>query len=336
MIVSAVATSGTLQARAELYRPDGTFIGSSTINGSTGSVVLPLTGTYTILVRDFGLNKTGAYNVSLIFTTGRCGTGIANGQTIGGNIANIAEQDAFEFCGVGGSSVVVAAVATSGTLQARAELYRPDGTFIGSSTINGNTGSVMLPSTGTYAIAVRDFSLNKTGAYNVSAAFVGATCALPAPGITTQPQSQTIASGQTASLSVVASGSGLSYQWYQGTSGNTANPIGGATLSSYMTPALISNTRYWVRVSNSSGTADSNTATITVAFTDSTLIASFTVIKAVHVTELRARGSTRCVHALGSARMCIPTSRLPPERALLWRQTCSRCVPLCRRRTPRR
>jgi hypothetical protein len=56
-----------------------------------------------------------------------------------------------------------------------------------------------------------------------------------APAITTQPQSQTIASGQRATLSVVVSGSGLSYQWYVGTTGTTTSPIAGATASSYTT-----------------------------------------------------------------------------------------------------
>ena len=85
------------------------------------------------------------------------------------------------------------------------------------------------------------------------------------PGITTQPQSQTIASGQTATMSVVATGAQpLAYQWYAGASGNTASPIGGATSSSYTTPALTSQASYWVRVSNTGGQANSNTATISI------------------------------------------------------------------------
>ena len=87
---------------------------------------------------------------------------------------------------------------------------------------------------------------------------------LTAPVITTQPQSQTIPSGATATLSVVASGGGLSYQWYQGNSGDTSMPIGGATSDTYTTPALITTTSYWVRVSNPAGSADSQTAIITI------------------------------------------------------------------------
>src|SRR5439155_912925 len=85
------------------------------------------------------------------------------------------------------------------------------------------------------------------------------------PSITTQPSSQAVASGSTATMSVVASGTPtLTYQWYLGTSGNTASPIGGATASSYTTPPLTTTTNYWVRVSNGFGMADSNTATITI------------------------------------------------------------------------
>jgi len=85
-----------------------------------------------------------------------------------------------------------------------------------------------------------------------------------APAITTQPQDTTIFSGQTATLSVVASGSSLSYQWYQGLSGDTSNPISGANSDTFTTPALMADTSYWVQVSNPVGNVDSDTATVTI------------------------------------------------------------------------
>jgi hypothetical protein len=86
------------------------------------------------------------------------------------------------------------------------------------------------------------------------------------PSITLQPANQTITSGSTATLSVTASGSApFMYQWYIGASGTTTSPIGGATGSSYTTPALTSTTSYWVRVSNGTATADSNTAMVIIA-----------------------------------------------------------------------
>lgn len=96
-----------------------------------------------------------------------------------------------------------------------------------------------------------------------------------APSITTQPASQSISSGQTATLTVVASGtSPLSYQWYQGSSGNTSTPVG-SNSSSYTTPSLTATTSYWVRVSNSVDSVDSNTATVSVAGSGGTFYLSF-------------------------------------------------------------
>ena len=86
-----------------------------------------------------------------------------------------------------------------------------------------------------------------------------------APTITTQPASQNINYGQTATLTVLATGTPpLSYQWYLGASGDTTNPVAGATNSSFTTPALTATTSYWVQVSNAEGSANSQTATITV------------------------------------------------------------------------
>ena len=84
------------------------------------------------------------------------------------------------------------------------------------------------------------------------------------PAITAQPQSQTIQSGQTAVLSFTAAGTGaLAYQWHQGTSGDTSHPVG-TNQSSFTTPSLTTTTSYWVRVSNTCGSTDSLTATVTV------------------------------------------------------------------------
>jgi uncharacterized protein YkwD len=84
--------------------------------------------------------------------------------------------------------------------------------------------------------------------------------------ISTQPQSQTVASGSTAALNVTATGSGtLNYQWYVGGSGATSSPIQGATASTYTTPALTATTNYWVRIADATASIDSVTATIAVA-----------------------------------------------------------------------
>ncbi len=84
------------------------------------------------------------------------------------------------------------------------------------------------------------------------------------PAIATQPQNQTIVSGATANLSVGATGTNLSYQWYQGPSGTTTTPVG-ANSANFTTPALTTQTSYWVRVSNAFGpSVDSSAATISI------------------------------------------------------------------------
>ena len=85
------------------------------------------------------------------------------------------------------------------------------------------------------------------------------------PSIGTHPQSQNITEGETATLTVVASGSNpLSYQWFQGVAPDTSQPVG-TDSPSFTTPALTETTSYWVRVTNSAGAADSQTATVTVS-----------------------------------------------------------------------
>jgi len=112
-----------------------------------------------------------------------------------------------------------------------------------------------------------------------------------APVITMHPGSRSITTGQTATLSVQATGTApLSFQWFIGTSGSTASPIGGATAASYTTPTLTETTSYWVRVSNGAGTADSETATVTVTGAETN--AAFEEQVVLLVNQYRAAGAT--------------------------------------------
>jgi hypothetical protein len=86
------------------------------------------------------------------------------------------------------------------------------------------------------------------------------------PFIVDQPDDGHVGSGQAATLSVVATGTApMTYQWYAGQTGDTSNPIGGATAAVYTTPVLTDAYNYhyyWVRVTNAAGSRDSNTARI--------------------------------------------------------------------------
>jgi hypothetical protein len=86
-----------------------------------------------------------------------------------------------------------------------------------------------------------------------------------APAITTQPASQEVQSDTAVALTVAASGDDLTYQWYTGSSGDTASPVAGATSGTLTTGALTVSTNYWAQITNAGGSADSDTAVITVA-----------------------------------------------------------------------
>jgi hypothetical protein len=84
-----------------------------------------------------------------------------------------------------------------------------------------------------------------------------------APTITTQPADQSIRAGQTATFSVVASGTApLSYQWRR-----NGAAIAGATSASYTTPAETTadnGATFAVAVTNSAGSVTSRSARLTV------------------------------------------------------------------------
>jgi len=82
-----------------------------------------------------------------------------------------------------------------------------------------------------------------------------------------------VTAGQTANLTVQASGTGLSYQWYQGASGDTSNPISGATTASYATLPLTQTASYWAQVTSNAGIVDSRTVTVNVQPSNLTIVA---------------------------------------------------------------
>jgi hypothetical protein len=91
-----------------------------------------------------------------------------------------------------------------------------------------------------------------------------------APTITTQPTSVSVASGSSASFSVVASGSSLTYQWYFASAA-----ISGATSATYSISSVASSNAgsYYVIVTNSAGSVTSSTVTLTITSSTTTTAA---------------------------------------------------------------
>ncbi len=75
------------------------------------------------------------------------------------------------------------------------------------------------------------------------------------PNVATQPASSTLSTGSAVTLSVgaVSDNPGLSFQWYEGTKGNTEKPVAGATGSTFTVQVGTGSSNFWVRVTDFQG-----------------------------------------------------------------------------------
>jgi len=224
-------------------------------------------------VTDFGIGGQTVFQVAGVYTTVLTGDNTANSS--GSSMASVSTkinvlpdvqittQPASQTIN-SGQTVTLKVTATSASGLPLSYQWYQGASGNTSKPIAGATSSSFttpLLGTSNFWVQVNDGS----GPVNSNTALITVNSA---PTITTQPANVSIVSGQTTTLTVVASGtSPLSYQWYQGTTGSTNKLIAGATSSSFTTPALLATTDFWVRVTNALGHADSNTATVTVTLT---------------------------------------------------------------------
>jgi hypothetical protein len=163
----------------------------------------------------------------------------------------VAPQDQSVVAGQAAAFSVVASGTTPLSYQ-----WRLDGSALSGATTSSLTISNTQPAdAGSYTVVVT----NEVGSITSAVALL--TIIVP-PGITVQPQDQTVIAGQTATFSVAATGTApLSYQWQF-----SAMPLSGATNSML----IISNAQpadagaYVVMVTNIVGSVTSAVATLTV------------------------------------------------------------------------
>lgn len=191
----------------------------------------------------------------------------------------------------------------------RAEPQRPvvptGETFLGTGNVTvppSGTGSfsATLPagvSAGTLITATATSAIDDTSPFAAMVTASASGC--PTTTINLQPASQSINQGGSAMLSVGATGSGLTYQWYTGTAPNTASPISSATSSTISVSPSVT-TSYWVRVSSGCGSpaVDSDTATITV---NPATCPSVTLIGPANALVTQGQSTTLSVSASGGS-----------------------------------
>jgi alpha-tubulin suppressor-like RCC1 family protein len=153
---------------------------------------------------------------------------------------------------ISGGVAVFSVVATGTTLNYQ---WLKNGMGISGATDSiYSISSATAADTGSYSVVVK----NSVG--QVTSLPVTLNVVIP-PGISQQPQSRTVTVGGSASFSVAATGTNVSYQWKK----NGANLVGATNASLNMTNLQATDAgSYSVVVSNSAGSVTSSNATLTV------------------------------------------------------------------------
>jgi len=190
--------------------------------------------------------------------TGSCGDPVnSNAATVTVNPCaeiTVNPPTATQLPGIGNFSISVTATSTSTPLT---YTWFRGGTpgFGGTSLGTGQTKTVNVTAATNFWARIQ----NGCGRVEFSTLLTLAPCTLPA--ITTQPEDQTINSGQTASLSVAFT-SGTTVKWYRGLVGDKTNEVGAA--ANVTVGPLTATTQFWAEVSNTCGAISSRQVTVTV------------------------------------------------------------------------
>jgi hypothetical protein len=183
VIINAVTISGTLDTAIDLYDKYGNLEVRGWQTGYGGDVLewrLKTTGLYTIVIKDYGQNDTGIYNITFLKMPGavsspedKDGGAIDPGQTLnpGGTINVESDIDAFQFYGYENDHVIINAVTISGALDTAIDLFAPDGNLEVRGWQTGSGGDSLewkLKQTGLYTIVIKDYGLDASGTFWIS------------------------------------------------------------------------------------------------------------------------------------------------------------------------
>ena len=248
---SAITTSGSqISWTTDALADSSVDYGTTAAFGNSTPVNSAMVTSHQVTLSGLAAGTTYYFQVNSTDTKGRHGHGGNSFKTGGFSLS-------------GTISPATAGTGTTVTLTGpQSATTTPDssGTYMFSGLAGGSY--VVKPSNAGYTFNPASQTVT-VGSGSVAGVNFSASASTAAPAITTQPVSQTVTAGQTATFSVVASGTApLSYQWQK----NGAN-IAGATGTSYTTPATAttdSGSTFDVVVSNTAGSATSNAATLTV------------------------------------------------------------------------
>jgi Ig-like domain CHU_C associated/Dual-action HEIGH metallo-peptidase len=158
-----------------------------------------------------------------------------------------------------GRSTTLTASASGGTVSYQ---WYAGSTSVTTSPIAAGSNVTVTPSTtSTYWLRASNSCGSSIDSRTITITVV--PCA--APKIVVQPASANIVSNTGTSLFAAVTGTQpISYQWYEGTFPDTSHPATAGNSATLTVPPLFASTSYWLHVSSECGTADSNTARLTV------------------------------------------------------------------------
>lgn len=183
------------------------------------------------------------------------GCGGSSSGSSGTKAATIKTQPVSKSAAIGTSVTFTVAATGSGDLTY--QWFKGGVAIDGATSASYTIAAVSASDLGTYVVTVTN-TLGTVTSDAVTLSLPGSS----SPVITTQPHSISAPAGSSATFSVVASGSDLTYQWFKDSAA-----ISGATSAAYNIASVDSSFAgtYFVRITNTSGSVDSNFATLTVA-----------------------------------------------------------------------
>ncbi len=209
-----------------------------------------------------------------------------------------------------GSSVTFSVVASgNGTLSY--QWYFGGAAISGATSPNYIISSATTANAGSYYVIVTNTVGTSTGSTTSSTATLTVNAA---PTITTQPASQTVVLGNSATFTVAAAGSGtLSYQWYKGSVGS-GTAISGATSASYTIATTTSSSAgsYYVTVTNSVGTTNSTAATLTLQEPFAAFLANYSLTGTDPGTDSDGDGISNLVEFILGGNPTVPDVSILP------------------------
>jgi hypothetical protein len=136
-------------------------------------------------------------------------------------------------------------------------------------TLTAPAGFAYLWSTGATSPSINatsagNYSVTVTNASGCSAMSAATAVTMKTTTSITQPANKPVARNATTSFTVVASGTNLTYQWYEGSAGVTTTPRGTTATQSVGPYTKKGSYPFWVRVTGDCGVVSSATITLTV------------------------------------------------------------------------